>query len=304
MLSVNPALTPQDLITRLKATARPHVRVPSLFDVVDNVTTTLQDTGSVVGGVTTIGTSNCTTLTCGAGLLDASAAVLAALNPAVNITAPSSAGFGLAVSLDGSSSAAATGSSIASYLWTQTAGAAATLQNANSSTASVVMPSIAGDVTFQLQITDSLARSSSKTITISARVVALPTVVMTVSGSTLPGGTVGLNGSASYADTGFSLTNWSWQQLSGPTVSIQNPTSPNASFVSPTTPGSFTFRLTVTDNAARTSFSDVAVTTSVPAKSGGGGGGATLWLWGLGLWLLLGVQCLAAVVSRRASRAI
>jgi hypothetical protein len=62
----------------------------------------------------------------------------------------------------------------------------------------------------------------------------------------------------------------------------------------------------VTDNAARTSFSDIAVTTSVPAKSGGGGGGggATLWLWGLGLWLLLGVQCLAAVVSRRASRVI
>lgn len=299
MLSVNPALSPQDLMTRLKATARPHVRLASLYDVVDNVTTTLNDTGSVVGGTTTIGTSNCTTTTCGAGLMDAAAAVAAAANPAVNITAVSSAGFGSVVNLNGSASAAASGSVIAAYAWTQTAGPAAVLQNPSSASASVVMPSTAGAITLQLQVTDNLARSSAKSVIVTARPVAAPTVIVTVSGATTPNSTVGLNGSASYADTSFAITNWSWSQISGAPVSIQNSTSANASVVMPATAGHFSFRLTVTDSAARSSFSDIAVSTVVAAASKGGGGGATSWQWGAALGVLLVIQVLTRFVFTR-----
>jgi serine protease len=309
MLSVNPGLSPQDLMTRLKATSRPHVRLASLYDVVDNVTTTLYDTGFLVptpnaNGQTVyvkmIGTSNCTTTTCGAGLLDAAAAVAAAANPAVNITAVSSAGFGMTVSLNGSASAAATGSTITAYAWTQTAGPSAVIQNANSATASMVIPSTAGAITLQLQVTDSLARSSAKSVTVTARPVAAPTVITTVSGSTTPSSTIGLNGSASYADTSFTITNWSWTQISGAAVSIQNPTSANASVVMPATAGNFSFRLTVTDSAARSSFGDIAVSTVVAtASKGGGGGGAISWLWSAGLGLLLTAQLLARFVFAR-----
>ncbi len=71
MLSVNPALSPAELIARIKQSARP-------FPVDDTLPTcpTVSTTGDSVGQC------NCTTTTCGAGLLDASGAVAAALSPA------------------------------------------------------------------------------------------------------------------------------------------------------------------------------------------------------------------------------
>lgn len=68
MLSVNPALTPADLIARIKHTARPFPRdgaLPTCPDV------TLSGDSA--------GQCNCTTATCGAGILDAGGAIAAAL---------------------------------------------------------------------------------------------------------------------------------------------------------------------------------------------------------------------------------
>jgi serine protease len=299
MLSVNPALSPQDLIARLKATARPHVHLASLFDVITNVTTTLYDTGSLVAGKLTIGTSNCTQSTCGAGLLDAAAAVAAAAKPAVNIVAPASAGYGIPINLDGSTSAAATGATITNYLWTQLSGSAVAIQNANSALAKMVMPATAGDVTFQLQVTDSLARISTKSATITARAAGAPTVVIAITGSTVPGNTISLNGAASYADTGATLASLTWTQQSGTPLIIQNANTATASVLTPTTAGTFVFRLTAVDNAGRLAFSDVSVVTAVPAAAGSSsGGGSMAWLWGAGLWFLLACQFLAVRTSR------
>lgn len=71
MLSVNPALTPADLITRLRAGVRPHTYQPGY-------PTCSNDAPSS-------GACNCTVDTCGPGLLDADNAVRLALAPA---TAP------------------------------------------------------------------------------------------------------------------------------------------------------------------------------------------------------------------------
>jgi serine protease len=306
MLSLNPALSPQDLMARLKATARPHVRLASLFDVIDNVTTTMNDTGSLVAGKLTIGTSNCTQSNCGAGLLDAAAAVAAAAKPAVNIVAPASAGYGILINLDGSTSAAATGATVSSYVWTQSAGSAVAIQNANSALAKVVMPATAGDVTFQLQVTDSLAQISSKSVTITARAAGAPTIVIAVTGSTVPGNTLTLNGAASSADVGATLTSLTWTQQSGTPLIIQNANTATATVLTPATPGSFVFRLTAVDNAGKLTFSDVSVVTAVPAASAAsaaskGGGGSVTWFWGAGLWLLLSSQLLAVRTLRRAT---
>lgn len=68
MFSLNPTLTPTDIITRIKQTAR---AFPT-----DN---TLSACPSVVTSGDTAGQCNCTTATCGAGILDAANAVAAAL---------------------------------------------------------------------------------------------------------------------------------------------------------------------------------------------------------------------------------
>ncbi len=83
MLSVNPALSPAELIARIKQSARP-------FPVDDTLPTcpTVSTTGDSVGQC------NCTTSTCGAGLLDASGAVTAALAPAASDVAVGSGGGG------------------------------------------------------------------------------------------------------------------------------------------------------------------------------------------------------------------
>jgi len=64
MLSLNPALTPSDIIARIKQSARPFPTDSTL---------------STCPNVSTSGQCNCTTATCGAGILDAAAAVAAAL---------------------------------------------------------------------------------------------------------------------------------------------------------------------------------------------------------------------------------
>jgi len=68
MLSLNPALTPADIIARIKRSAR---AFPT-----DN---TLSACPNVATSGDTTGQCNCTTTTCGAGILDAAAAVAAAL---------------------------------------------------------------------------------------------------------------------------------------------------------------------------------------------------------------------------------
>ena len=60
---------------------------------------------------------NCTTTTCGAGMLDASGAVAAAQRPIATIAAPTTFAQGSLITLDASDSAAACNRSVASYLW-------------------------------------------------------------------------------------------------------------------------------------------------------------------------------------------
>jgi serine protease len=77
MLSVNPALTPGELIARIRQSARAFPADPTL-PACPNVATSGD----------TFGQCNCTTATCGAGILDAAAAVAAAALPANPAPAP------------------------------------------------------------------------------------------------------------------------------------------------------------------------------------------------------------------------
>lgn len=171
MFSVNPALTPDRVITRIKAAAK-------AFPAVDTslpTCTSAQDStlGACSLPVCSVGRDAnymcyCDTNTCGAGLLDTNAAVTLALNPVAKIASVSGATAGSAVSLDGSGAAVATGHTLASYAWTLVdgGGIVTSIANADKSVASVV-PAAAGSFIVSLRVTDDAGRTDTTQLTVS-----------------------------------------------------------------------------------------------------------------------------------------
>jgi len=172
MLSVDPRLTPAQIKATLQATARafPSVgaqdetavacRAPGAFDQIE---------------------CYCTTSTCGAGLLDAGAAVarvqLATLIPVALISASTTAPVvGSSVTLNGAGSTASAGRSITSYRWSLSSGAGlASFTGATDGNSATLATVGVGQVEVQLLVTDSFGASHSSSQTLS--VAAVPVVV-------------------------------------------------------------------------------------------------------------------------------
>ncbi len=146
MLSVDPppGLNPTQVLQKLQATAR-------VFPT---------GTGA-----------DCTTATCGAGIVDAAKAVQSAANttpPSADAGADQNVDPGATVNLDGSSGSAANApAAIATYAWTQTAGPAVTLNGANTAAPSFTAPnapSLTTLLTFRLTVTDDGGLTGTDTI--------------------------------------------------------------------------------------------------------------------------------------------
>jgi len=153
MLSVNPALTPAQLISRIQSGARPF---PS---------SAAYPTCRV--GMPASSACNCTRETCGPGLLDAEGALRLALSPSAVIAPIGSVPAGSTVTLDGRGSAAVAGASIASYQWSQVSGSPVGIRDAGAPVASVSLPDARGDWVFRLLVTDTLGRSADNYVTVS-----------------------------------------------------------------------------------------------------------------------------------------
>ncbi|WP_051048871.1 S8 family serine peptidase [Ideonella sp. B508-1] len=117
----------------------------------------------------------CTTSTCGAGMLDASAALtaVAALTPptASFTLSASSVAPGTNVTLDGSGSAGQNGASVVSYSWAITSGSSlASFSGSTTGSTATLVTSAVGSVTVTLTVTDSRGVSSStaQTLTITS----------------------------------------------------------------------------------------------------------------------------------------
>ncbi len=153
VLSVNPALTPDRVKAVLQANAR---AFPSSGSAASVAACHAPD------GVEQL-ECYCTTTTCGAGLLDAFAAVSRALDPAASITASTTTPtVGDAVTLDGSASLAYANRAITNYQWTITAGAAfASFSGATNRSVATLNTSSAGNVTVQLVVTDSTGATAT-----------------------------------------------------------------------------------------------------------------------------------------------
>jgi serine protease len=164
MVQANVNLNTTQIIQRMQAGALafPVPAVPATGGIC-HVASLAKDTS---GAFTDIQGSDCqcTTATCGAGMVNAVGALSQALVPQVSlITSADSAGVGQSVSLDGSASTAATGRTIASYAWSSDPAVA--IENATSAKARFVMPGLR-PVTITLTITDDqgLRTSAQKTV--------------------------------------------------------------------------------------------------------------------------------------------
>jgi serine protease len=168
--SLNSQLSPAQSIALLQATASP-------FPITSSTSTT-------VCHVPASDTQNeeciCTTQTCGAGMLNTNAAVLAATRPLAVADAPSSITAGVAANIDARSSFASNGHTIASYQWTAIGAAGATPVFGDASQPmTTVQSTAAGTFTLRLTVTDNLGTSDTAdvAVTVNSPVVTPPTNV-------------------------------------------------------------------------------------------------------------------------------
>jgi len=170
MLSSNASLTPAQVISALKSTARAFPSTGAGTGVSACTTPT---------SVAQTAECYCTTTTCGAGMLDAGLAVSAVAALTANITvASTSAVAGTAVTLDGSSSTPTGSTTINGYQWAVTTGSdIASITSSTTAATATLMPTAAGTVVVSLTVTDSAGSSNttSTTLTVAAAPVVTPT---------------------------------------------------------------------------------------------------------------------------------
>ncbi len=124
MLQANPNLTVGQVLARLQSTALPFPTTSAGSNPkpvsCSLATTSTNSNGNFTEPTNNVGTEClCTTNTCGAGMLNAAAAVKAAMAAFVQITPSSTTGYpSQKITLNGSGSTAAVGRTIVSYQWT------------------------------------------------------------------------------------------------------------------------------------------------------------------------------------------
>ena len=180
MLSVDSALTPAVIAARIKSTARPFPQSGASNDI----TTGLPIATCKAPTASEQLECYCTTTTCGAGLLDAGAAVAsvvpaAAAPPTTAIALSNSApAAGQSVALSASNATANGGRSIAGYQWLITSGGGfAAFTGATNAASATLLTSAAGSVVLSLTVTDNAGAtgSASSTVSVQAAAVVPPT---------------------------------------------------------------------------------------------------------------------------------
>lgn len=225
---------------------------------------------------------------CGAGLLDARLALLAA-GPEVAPTAAAGVDQIVApstiVTLSGAASSAFTGKTLNTYRWTQTAGPLVTLSSPNAATTTFVAPAT-GSVTLQLRVTDSNGKFGDDLVRV--QVNSPPVLAATTNVAAVSGGVVTFNVAASDVD-GDPLTVVATTASTVPMTTL----SPAGQFIWNTAgipAGSYQLVYFATDGFAQSTTQSVTITLSPSgsaANSPSSGGGGALPLSQFLLLLLL-----------------
>ena len=166
MLATNPDLTPAQVLARLQSSALVFPTSSSPTTPACVIADTTADSNGNFTEPTNPAECVCTTETCGSGMANAAAAVVAASGIFVQITPSSTTGTpGQRISLNGSASTAAAGYTIVSYQWTTDPATSGQLLNANTAIATLVIPSFRS-IGVTLTITDSAGHTATGSVTI------------------------------------------------------------------------------------------------------------------------------------------
>ncbi len=164
-------------------------------------------------------------------------------------------------SLSGAASSDPDGT-IATYLWQQISGPSASTLSATNAAGITVSNLQAGVYTYRLTVTDNDGATATDDVIVTVVAPANQAPVANAGANraiTLPTNSTSLSGAAS-ADADGTIATYLWQQLSGPSASTLSATNTAAISVSNLQAGSYTYRLTVTDNDGATATDDVTVT--------------------------------------------
>jgi serine protease len=166
MLAINPDLTPAQVLARLQSSAIAFPTSSSTTSTQCALADSTVDSSGKYTEPTLPPECVCTTATCGAGMANAAAAVLAAAGMFVQITPSSTTGHpGQRINLNGSGSTAASGHTIVSYQWTTDPSTSGQIANANQAIAELTVPSFRS-ITVILTITDDIGRTDSGSVVI------------------------------------------------------------------------------------------------------------------------------------------
>ncbi len=142
---------------------------------------------------------------------------------------------GQTVSMDGQSSFDPDGDPI-TFAWTQIAGPTVALNDANTALPNFAAPYVSTNqtLTFQLVVNDGELDSDPDTVDVTVVQVNSPPVADAGDDATIKEGAIFvLDGSGSWDPDGETAFTFDWSQISGPTVSLSDPTAPNPNFVVP-----------------------------------------------------------------------
>ncbi len=157
---------------------------------------------------------------------------------------------GASALLDGSQSYDADGDLLVSYSWSQVAGPAVSIQNPDSAKATFMVPNVIGqDIVFELSVSDGMEMSLASRVTVGIVDNAAPLTDAGVDQTRDEGNIVMMSALGSSDPDNDGLL-FSWLQIEGPAVTLDNPGSPTPYFTAPRVAGGgmvVKFELTVTD---------------------------------------------------------
>lgn len=174
MASVQPALTPAQLRGAMQSTARPFP-TSGADNGPDDPTPVPSCTRVDLAGPS--GQCYCTTGLCGAGMMDAGAAVAAVAGALARIERTTAAAVaGIPVAFSAAGSFAASGATVTAWQWVLVdgGGIVAGFDSATNAPTATLTPSAAGRFTLRLTITDSLGNDASETLTVDVSATAPP----------------------------------------------------------------------------------------------------------------------------------
>jgi hypothetical protein len=189
--------------------------------------------------------------------------------PTAATTANGTVAAATSFSLDGTGSSDPDGDALI-YTWTQTSGASVALVGPATGRPSFVAPGSADTLVFQLIVSDGEAQSApvTETVAVQGSVSSAPPVANAGGDQTSPKrAAVTLFG---YGSTGSGALAFQWQQSSGTSVTLDNPSSAEPTFIAPDVQADLVFALVVSSAgvSSQPSFVTIHVVNNPPVIAG------------------------------------